>query len=113
MSSPRLPGSPVATCSPVATYGWDHTFHIGTSHQALQRAQAPAWRRYGMGFILFSDEEPTTANSYHETRTRRHGQRCPPTPPATQEHTFGGRCHADSMAAANAKAGELRGISAT
>jgi hypothetical protein len=82
-------------------------------HQALQLAQAPAWRRYGMGLALFSDEEPTTANSYDETSTRRLGQRSPPTLPATRAHIFWGRCHADSMAAANAKAGELRGIGST
>jgi hypothetical protein len=40
------------------------------SHQALPLAQAPAWRRYGMGLALFSDEEPTTANSYDETRSQ-------------------------------------------
>jgi hypothetical protein len=42
------------------------------SYQALQLAQAPAWWRCGMGLALFSDEEPTTANSYDETGTRRH-----------------------------------------
>jgi hypothetical protein len=83
------------------------------SHQALQLAQAPAWRRYGVGLALFFDEEPTTANSYDETSTRRHGQRCPPTLPATRAHIFWGRCHTDSMAAANAKAGELSGIGST
>jgi hypothetical protein len=83
------------------------------SHQALQLAEAPAWRRYGMGLALFPDEEPTTASSYYETSTRRHGQRCPPTPPATRAHIFWGRCHTDSMAAANAKAGELRSIGST
>lgn len=83
------------------------------SHQALQLAHAPPWRRYGMGLTLFPDEEPTTANSYYETSTRRHGQRCPLTPSATRAYIFRGRCHTDSMAAANAKAGELRGIGST
>ena len=83
------------------------------SHQPLPLAQAPAWRRYGVGLALFSDEEPTTANSYYETSTRRHGQRCPLTPSATRAYIFRGRCHTDSMAAANAKAGELRGIGST
>jgi hypothetical protein len=60
------------------------------SHQALPLAQAPPWRRYGMGLALFPNEEPITANSYDETSTGRHGQRCPPTPPATRAPIFWG-----------------------
>ena len=87
--------------------------YIGTSHQALQLAQAPPWRRYGMGRAPFSDEEPTTGNSYYEKRTRRSGQRCPPTPPATRANLVCGKYHTDSMAADNARTGEFRGIGST
>jgi hypothetical protein len=52
---------------------------------------------WGLRFFLMKSR---TANSYYETSTRRHGQRCPPTLPATRAHIFWGRCHANSMAAA-------------
>ena len=37
MSSPRLPGSPAATCSPMATYCWDQVSHW---YQATRRCNS-------------------------------------------------------------------------
>jgi hypothetical protein len=116
LRSPVKPKIARLSCSYVQSSGYvllGSGITLVSSHQALQLAQAPDWRRYGIGLAHFSDEERTTANSYYETSTRRHGQRCPPIPPATRAHIFWYRCHTHSRAAANAKAGELRGIDST